>query len=391
MGFFKRLFGKNKGEDPSDFSEWDRVQSEKESLDLKDPVVREQYVRNCLDEMKEASDELDRINAEYALVTSYLTDMEEVEAVPEKEKNELADIAKHIHDLRKSHDSYVLTPSLISSAEYDRMDVMCDEVPDGIKKMKAEEEYKQKVKEDLLRIGRERKAYDYRKKELISFLANSRYIASLVIVAVVVLVIILFALSMLLNLEVAIGYYISIALAAISLTVIYVRYANGVTEKGRIENTINELILLENKVKIRYVNNKNLLDYYHTKFGVNNSAELQSLYEKFIKEKEDRKRFERNEAIYEEELSRLVKILKQFSIKDPQIWIHQTDALYDSREMVEIRHGLIGRRQKLRKQMEYNEQIALEASDEIKTIINDYPDYASSVMALVDAYEKEKK
>jgi len=63
--------------------------------------------------------------------------------------------------------------------------------------------------------------------------------------------------------------------------------------------------------------------------------------------------------------------------------------LYDSREMVEIRHSLIGRRQKLRKQMEYNEQIALEAGEEVKSVVRDYPQYSESIIALVDAFEKK--
>ncbi|MBQ3890475.1 MAG: hypothetical protein II740_03870, partial [Lachnospiraceae bacterium] len=107
---------------------------------------------------------------------------------------------------------------------------------------------------------------------------------------------------------------------------------------------------------------------------------------KYLKEKEDRRAFARNEAAYDEEITKLLKRLKAQRIKDPEIWVHQTDAIYDNREMVEIRHSLIQRRQKIRKQVEYNEQIALEASDEIKDLMRKYPQNSESIMDLVNKY-----
>ena len=73
-------------------------------------------------------------------------------------------------------------------------------------------------------------------------------------------------------------------------------------------------------------------------------------------------------------------------IKDPDVWVHQSDAIYDNREMVEVRHNLIGRRQKLRKQLEYNQEIASEARDEVKDVIRRYPEAADSLMETVNKY-----
>jgi len=383
MGFFKNLFKKNSTES---YSEWDRVVEERGGLNLNDPAVREQYVLSCLEQMKEAGEEIDRINREYSLVTSYLTDMEEIEQLPKDVKKDLEDIARHLHDLRKAHDKYVLTPSSMTEHEYNHMNAMFDEVEEGIKKLNDEEDYRGRVKGDLNRIGKERQAYSYRKSEVSGAIENTRGIATISMVAAAVLVVILFLLNLILKLDVTIGYYIAIVAIAVTLTVIYLKYTNYVSEKKRIDNTINELILLENKVKIRYVNNKNLLDYLYGKYEVSSAEELKDLYGRFLKEKEARRAFERNEAVYEDETSRLVRKLKNQRIKDPEIWIHQSDAIYDNREMVEIRHNLIGRRQKLRKQIEYNQQIALEASDEIKQVMKEYPKSAPELLELVNKY-----
>lgn len=382
MGFFKKLFKKNSIEE----SEWDNIQASKEEIDMSDPYLREQYVISCLEQMQEASREIDRINSEYSVVTSYLKDMEEIESLPAEDKASLEKLARNIHDLRKQHDHFVLTPGTMTEQEYKHMELLGDEAVEGIKKLETEEEFKAKVKSDLSKVGKERQAYSYRHNEVKTALENARGMASIFMVAAVVLVVILFLLQVFLKLDVTIGYYIAVAALAVALTVIYVKYVDYEKERKRIESTSNELILLENKVKIRYVNNKNLLDYLYTKYQVSSSAELKDLYNRFIKEREDRRAFERNEAAYEEAVSRLLRSLRNQRIKDPEVWMHQSDAIYDSREMVEVRHNLIGRRQKLRKQIEYNEQIALEAGDEIKDIMRKYPESSQSIMNLLDKY-----
>ncbi len=379
MGFFKNLF-KGKKENQPTFID------AKDELDLDDAYIREQYVLSCLEQMKEASEELDRANAEYSLVTSYLTDMEEIEAIEGDEKTDLCNIAKRIHDLRQAHDKFVLTPSRMSEHDFNHMDAMHEEAKEGIDKLLKEEDYRKKVKADLKRVERERDAYSYRRNEVKNSLENIKGIATISIISAVILVIILFLLQVLLELDVVLGYYIAVLAIAILMTVVYVKYSNYTSEKSRIDKTINDLILLQNKVKIRYVNNKNLLDYLYAKYEVSSAAELKDLYEKYLKEKEDRRAFARNEAAYDEEITKLLKRLKAQRIKDPEIWVHQTDAIYDNREMVEIRHSLIQRRQKIRKQVEYNEQIALEASDEIKDLMRKYPQNSESIMDLVNKY-----
>ncbi|MBP5152863.1 MAG: hypothetical protein ILP13_08130 [Lachnospiraceae bacterium] len=390
MGFWKNLFRRKKINDfdLTDYEAEGKGWEDRSSLNLKDPVVREQYVMNCLDEMHEASAELDRINSEYALVTSYLTDMEDIENLPKEDKEQIEHIARHIHDLRKTHDAYVLKPSLMTEEEFNRMAAMEEEAKEGISKLSEQENYRDKVKSDLNRIDKERSAYDYRRREVASSIENYRTFVTIALFTAAVLIVLLLALDFLTNLNVNYGYYATIIIFAVALTVLYVKYTDRVSEKKRIDNTANELILLENKVKIRYVNNRNLLDYLYTKYSVGSAGELKSLYERYVKEKEDRRNFERNEAVYEDELARLIRALKNQKIVTPEIWIHQTDALYDSREMVEIRHRLIGRRQKLRKQLEYNEKIATDNGDEIKRIIKDYPESANSILRLVEQYER---
>ena len=397
MGFLKNLFlGKTEYTDDDYFDydaeyedpDWDRMAGDREPLDLNDANVMEQYVRNCLEQMKAASTEMDRLNREYDLVTGHLTDLEEVEEIPQVEKAQVVEIAKHIKQLRAEHDTYVLKESTMTDREYKLVESIEDEIVEAIKKLEEEEDYKKKVKADLKRVDKERHAYNYRKRELDQMIENARGSALITMGAAAVLVVILFLMNLFFKLNVSIGYYITIAVLAVALTYIYVKYTSFVDERAKVGNTINELILLENKVKIRYVNNKNLLDYLYMKYDVPDAWTLKDLYERFDKEREAKTRFEKNEVIYQEELARLVRELRKFRVKDPEIWIHQVDAIVDSRDMVEVRHSLIKRRQKLRKQMEYNQNLATEASDAIKAVIEEHPKSAEKIMQLINIYEQ---
>lgn len=402
MGFIKKFFSKFNEYDEYDDEyfdydadyedpDWDRMATEREPLDMSDPNVSEQYVRGLLEQVKDTSDELEHLKVEYNLVTDHLMDMDEVEEIPEKERAGITEMANRILALRKEHDTYVLRESSMSDHEYKLVEAIESDIAEAVEKLEKEEDYRGKIKKDLSKIDKERHAYAYRKHELKSTTENLRGAAVISMITAAVLVVVLFLMHVLLSFEVTIGYYITIAALAVALTVIYVKYVNFSNEKTRVENTINELILLENKVKIRYVNNKNLLDYLYMKYDVPDAWTLRDLYTRFQKEKENRIHFENNEVAYREELSQLVRSLRKYKIKDPEIWVHQVEALTDPKEMVETRHGYIERRQKLRKQMEYNQSLADEAEASIKKIIEERPESREKIIELLSIYEQGEK
>ena len=80
--------------------------------------------------------------------------------------------------------------------------------------------------------------------------------------------------------------------------------------------------------------------------------------------------------------------LKQYNITEPRRWLNQALAIIEPKEMVEIRHELIVRRQSLRKRMDYNKDVAGSARDEIMDVVTKYPEYADEIQGMVDRYEK---
>lgn len=389
MGFLKKLFGRKKKEE---YIEEIEESSEsgilsRDSIDLQDQAQRMRYVRSCLEQLADAETELEALKKEYGMVTSYLTDMEEIEALPPMPKQELIRVADKISAYEKEKNLYEEGRQRMTEALFTQMERMEDEVAEGIEKLTEAEEYQEKIRQDMRRLSAEKHAYQYRKHDLGNVMVNMRGMMIITSFAFVTCMAILLLLQTLLRMEIGIGYILTAAATAFAVFLIYMKYTEAAKEKRQVERSINRLILLQNRVKIRYVNNTNLLDYLYVKYKTASAEELSSRWEAYQKEKEERMKVKELHAELEFQRKELLQILRRFQIRDPEIWLRQTQAITNPKEMVEIRHSLILRRQKLRKQMEYNDHLAESAQGEIKSLAEEFPAYAPEIMEMVSQYE----
>lgn len=387
MGIFKWLFGRKKTEEPEITEENEELVYERDSIDFHEEVERGRYLMNCIEQIGEAERELDLLKGEYNLVTSYLTDMEEIEALPKEEAEELKVAARRIVTLEKDMQSLSEKKSHMSDSDYKRMQGQEEEVEEGIAKIKEAEKYRKLVQQDLSRLDGERNAYQYRKSELNTMMVNLKGMTTIWLVALLACMIMLAVLRFGFEMDVAIGFLVSVGVGAVAITFLCVKYIDAQNEMARVEKASNKLILLQNKVKIRYVNNVQLLDYLYMKYNVESGQKLEKLWKTYQQEKEDRRQYAELEAKLVYNQKQLLKILKRYQLKDPDRWTHQALAIIDEKEMVEIRHGLIVRRQSLRSQLDYNQKVAETASNEIKEVAMLYPQYKAEITDLLDKYQ----
>lgn len=369
--------------------EWSDTSLSREYINFHDKKQRQDYVGACLERLAEASNKIDELSMEYNVVTSYLQDTEEIEALPKEIRVQIDYDAKKIVAAERDRSYYLDSKNHMPDDKYEKLQRMEEEVPDGIKKMKKEEDYQVLVKRDLSRLDSEKYAYLYRLDEVANALANIKGMTGICLGALAVCVAMLLIMQFGFEMDTTIGYLIVVAAAAITLTVLFVKFSDASKEQNTLEACIAKIITLQNKVKIRYVNNKHLLDYLYLKYGVSKASELENLWNKYSEEKNERKKFEKAEedlAFYKKSL---VQNLAKYRIKDPQIWIKQAAALVDPKEMVEIRHELIGRRQALRKQMESNREIAAKTQEDVKELAEAYPSYRMEIMEMVASYEEK--
>ena len=99
MGFLSRLFRfarRNTADMRED--DWEEIVLDHGDVDFSDAEQRTRYITNCMEQIADASREVNQLNGEYALVTAYLTDMEEIEALPQTPRQELNRVARAIDD-----------------------------------------------------------------------------------------------------------------------------------------------------------------------------------------------------------------------------------------------------------------------------------------------------
>lgn len=390
MGWFQNLVTKFFGRDEEDFEgDWEDEEVVHQ-VDYHNKEQRDDYVRNCLERMADATKELENLTFEYDMVTSYLRDMEEIEALPPEESEQLKECAKRVALLQDSKADFMERPHRITDEQYQHIERIVDEVEEGYKKLAETEEYQDLIKQDLSRLDGEKHAYLYRKNEMMHMIADTRGMAIICVVALGLCVALLLLLQFFLDMDTKAGYLVTAAAAALAITIIYVKHLDARRELHRVETGINKIILLQNKVKIRYVNNTNLLDYLYLKYGVSSAQELADLWENYKIEKDEREKFRKAELDLDYNQQELLQMLKRYQVKDPAVWLHQTEAILDPKEMVEIRHNLIIRRQSLRRRMDYNKEVVAGGSQkEIRELVEEYPQYAKEIMATVEEYEKK--
>ncbi len=388
LGKIKGLFDRQADEENVCRPDWEEESLKRDNIDMHDKKQREHYIKACLEQMSEASKELDALGGEYNLVTSYLTDMEEIEAQTDEVKEQLKTYATKLLELENSREKLDKKRRIMKPEDYLRMERVEQYMPEGYSKLKEAEDYQVLVKKDMGRLEGERHAYYFRKNELLNTMQNMKGLTFICVGSMLFLVLLLTIIGAAWQLEVSLGYAVAVLIAASTLAFVYVKFHDAQRELVRVEKGINKLVLLHNTVKIRYVNNTNLLEYLYVKYDVNSSNELKKLWDKYLEENIHREQEKQMDQDLDFNEAALIKLLRRCNLADPNIWLRQAAALIDNKEMIEIRHGLIIRRQKLRKQMEYNAKAAQEAQDEVKDIVDKYPEYAERILDLVSDYEK---
>ena len=391
MGLLQRIFNwKRDYEEAYEVEEWNEIVYDRDDLQVRNRKQREEYVRGCLEQIAEASREVENLQHEYQVVTSHLKDIEEIEALPENESRLLMECAKRIDTLERQQSGYKERKNRMTDEKFYQMECMEEEVQEAYEKLEKAEEYQNLIKRDLRRLDSERQAYGFRKIELRHLMKDTRSMTIVCATAVIFCLLLLLVLQYAFSFDVKIGYLAAGGIGALAITVIFLKYNDAVRELSQVESGISRLIRLQNTVKIRYVNNTHLLDYLYMKYNVKSAQELGRDYKQYLEEKDERHNYKRAEIELDSTQQELLHILRRYQVKDPMIWLYQTQALLDKKEMIEIRHNLIIRRQSLRRRMDYNKEvIAGKAKAEVKDLVENYPKYAKEILGIVAEYDKD--
>ena len=135
MGIIKWLSGKKEKAEKTQ-EDVQQTVYEREKTDFRNPDERKRYLTNCLEQIEDAEKELALLRGEYNLVTAYLTDMEEIEALPEEESEELRLVANKLLLLEKERGRYQGRKGHMSDTEFKQMESQEEEIEEGIAKIR---------------------------------------------------------------------------------------------------------------------------------------------------------------------------------------------------------------------------------------------------------------
>ncbi len=358
---------------------------------LADRQTRESFVTSNCEVITSAEKQKLESRKEYQVVTSYLADIQKIDLVPPDERKEIKDSAERILNLNKEREKMTHTPSKITMAQRLAIEPMEREMDAEIARIEDYEAYRMVVESDLRTLEGERDAYDYEINDAVS---RDEFYRKVLIVAAVFVVISLAFLIAIQRME-AMAERQGVILFVFALIVLFgagiaayfvVNHKN--IEKEMMGNAakLSRAIYLLNKVKIKYVNVINMLEYNYEKYHVLDLKELKYNWKEYKRLLEEEKRFKKAEQLIEYYNDDLKRRLKDAGVSDAGIWVYQCEALIDEKEMVEVRHRLNVRRQKLRKQIDYNTEQAEKAMQSLKSFVEKHPEYEYETRMFMDRY-----
>ena len=104
MAWWNRFFKKK--EPIQQEEDWEQLVYTRSGVNFDEEDQRKRYIVNCLEQIAEASKEIDLLTGEYTLVTSYLTDADEIEALPAEQREEIDRVAGKLTGLEQERSRY---------------------------------------------------------------------------------------------------------------------------------------------------------------------------------------------------------------------------------------------------------------------------------------------
>ena len=407
MGLFSRikdLFSR-KGRDPYDYDEdYDEdhdyfddgymkedlpevEQMDRAEVDMSSRHLRQRYIKNLCDQMAECTTEIDSASKEYRYVTDYLKDCELIEQIPEESGSRLILAAENVVNLTKRTQSYSKRVGKISDTLYYQMEAISKDMPKALDELKEHEDYKELVRDDLRKLEGEKVSRQFARREARVKEISCRNTAVITVFAMGFVMLILLLMQFMFRMDVLPGFIIAAALGSITLALSFSAFLNARNVNRRTTNQINQIIAKQNTVKIRFVNIQNLVTYEYEKYHINSSDELAYNWRLYQEERDERLLMRRTSSELDAAEERFRKELVNANVNFPMLWLHQADAIADRREMVELRHELVARRQGLRKRISYNSDNRDAAKKEVQELVAKYPNYANEILDIVASYE----
>lgn len=337
------------------------------------------------DQIVDATYQMEDLRAEYDMVTSYFTDIQTIEGLPQNIKQEIMNIAQKIAYLENETSQFLHSDDRISDENF-RMIQGIENLTEVFGQLKDLEDMDMKIKRDLKNLEAEKNSQEYLQDSIEEHQAKIRMFLIGFGAVSVLLVVTLAVIGILADTNLVIPILLILLVIAGMAALSVITYRNMSYEFKMSQMRENRAINLMNKVKIKYINNTSTLDYLYSKYNIKSLRELEYLYDQYLIMVDEVRQYQKTAGDLREFSDSLSKLLFAHGVKDPDIWTKQFLALIDNREMVEVKHSLNVRRQKLREQIAYNEELRLSGLKDIREMLKANPELREQVKRELEIY-----
>ncbi len=362
-----------------------------EEINIKDERQREEYIQSCCELMVSSDEEIEKQKKEYQQVNDCLADIQELMNLPEEVQGSISILCDEADRLsRQRKQSFELGRNRLPENKYLRFSQYREEMPKTLQKLEEEERHFAEIKSDLQKLEGERAVISYHRKSLTKQRANLRGLSYILIIILLLAFLILFALKVVFEKDIYAGYLLSVTAVALAAGGMFFYLQKNNKDKTTAVRQMNRLITLLNKVKIKYVNSKNAIDYIYKKFEVNSSHELRFEWEEYQQMKRDQEtfmRYGRELAELEEDLAEMLSV---YPIRKIDLWVRRYDILFNAVKMEQEREILEKQREQLQESMAYNADNRQEAKEALETLVRSYPEYGREVLDFVERVDKKR-
>ncbi len=351
-------------------------------------IETEGYLLGRLEDLLDEIKSLNEAKDEYYEVVDYINDIQMLESLDEEELYQLQHVSNQLISLGKAQEDYLNYGNKLTNEQFNMMRMSENEIENIVRRMQDNESYYSTLKRDMGYLESERNEWILTKEKLnreeILLRKGSTWLFSVFIVLCIVLFVMQFAF----DIEIRIPFLIAAVSVAIIGVGIFWRLGQDSKSKRQAEKNLNYAIELLNKVKLKYVNTQNALDYTANRFDVNNSYELTYLWEEYLKALKREESFEKvKEDISYYERSMEMK-LKNFHLKNRNSWLLKPEIFVDDKQMLLLKQELYRREERLKKDLKYKITTIRNSRDEITRLINRQPTVSKEIIDILDSIDE---
>ena len=383
------FFGKKRKKEQEIDEAFAKVYQEIETIDnWNDPKKLEHYILDSCEQIIALTKEIEGEKTEYRIVTSYLTDIQTIEGLPEEMRQSIREAATNIEQLNAARQAYEKASYQISEEQFMLMEQEEDDIPQTIHRLLDNERYQDKVRRDKNILEAQKNQWEIEREAITGERKILKRASVLLFILYVTLLILLFVLQMMAKMDLTVAFLVLFCVGALGGAIIYFRSLYLQKQMRQATRNENQAISLLNVVCMKYVNVTKAVEYTKDKFGIHNSTELNYVWDQYTSAVREKEKFLRNNDDLEYFNGRLIRLLQRIDLYDRKIWLTQTKALIDDQEMVEIKHNLVKRRQKIRAHIEENRKIVQSERNEIDRLMTEHEHYVPEIIEIISSVDK---